>query len=228
MKHLLLLHGAAGAKDQFEPIIPSLSGVYQVHAINFSGHGGENSRASTFSIALFAQDVLHYMAVKQLETVDIFGYSMGGYVALYIARYYPEKIGKIITLASKLHWDEAIAAKEIKLLNAATIQQKVPAFAQQLAARHGSQHWETVLEKVSNMLLELGNANTLQLHDYNHITHPVLLLLGDRDKMVSMDETVAVFKQFPYAQMAVLPGTPHPIEQVNVPVLVFFIQWFLK
>ena len=101
MKHLLLLHGAAGAKDQFEPIIPSLSGVYQVHAINFSGHGGKNSTAVTFSIALFAQDVLHYMAVKQLDIVDIFGYSLGGYVALYIARHYPEKIGKIIESKEK-------------------------------------------------------------------------------------------------------------------------------
>ena len=68
----------------------------------------------------------------------------------------------------------------------------------------------------------------LQFQDYAAINIPVLLLLGDRDKMITLEETIAVFNQLPNAQMAMLPGTPHPIEQVDISLLSFLIEKFLK
>ena len=44
-------------------------------------------------------------------------------------------------------------------------------------------------------------------------------MLGDRDKMVSLDETVAVYKSLPNAEMCVLPNTPHPLEQADTGLL---------
>jgi hypothetical protein len=37
---------------------------------------------------------------------------------MWLAKNYPEKINRLITLATKFHWDEIIAAKEVKILNA--------------------------------------------------------------------------------------------------------------
>jgi pimeloyl-ACP methyl ester carboxylesterase len=77
------------------------------------------------------------------------------------------------------------------------------------------------------MLKELGDHNALQLADYTSIHTPTLVMLGDRDKMVSLEETVAVYKQLPQAQLAVLPGTPHPLEQVQPGLLRDMITRFL-
>jgi hypothetical protein len=55
-----------------------------------------------------------------------------------------------------------------------------------------------------------------------------MLLLGDRDKMVLLEETVAVYKSLPNAQMAVLPCTAHPIEQVDIALLDFFVRRFFQ
>lgn len=227
MQHLFLLHGAIGAKDQLQPLADALKDKYIVHTLNFSGHGGEAFPNEAFSMELFANDVLNYLQQNNIEQTNIFGYSMGGYVAMYLAKHHPQKINKHITLATKFHWDETVAAKEIKMLDAAVIEQKVPAFAAQLQQRHAPQDWKLLLERTASLLLSLGKNNILQLQDYTSINTPSLLLLGDRDKMISTEETFAVYKQLPNAQLGIIPATPHPIEQANITSLSFFIQQFI-
>ena len=153
---------------------------------------------------------------------------MGGYAAMYLAKQHPEKVNKLITLATKYHWDEKTAAREVKMLDGKTIQEKVPAFAAQLQQRHAPHDWLTLLDKTSQLLTDLGKNNTLQLEDYASITTPCLVLLGDRDKMVTLEETIAVYKQLPNAQCGVLPNTPHAFEQVNMSFLAQLIKEFLK
>jgi len=227
MQHLILLHGAIGAKDQLYPLTIPLKHHYTIHTLNFSGHGGNSIPDDRFSIELFAKDVLRYMQQQNIENLSIFGYSMGGYVAMWLAKNYPEKINKLITLATKFYWDEIIATKEIKMLNAEAIEQKIPAFANQLKQRHAPNDWKLVMQKAAEMLMNLGVNNTLKTEEYSSVA-PCLLLLGDCDKMVTLDETVAVYKQLPNAQLGVLPNTPHPIEQVNVDMLFYMMQRFLQ
>lgn len=227
MKPLILLHGAIGAADQLEPLASFLSSHYDVHVIDFSGHGTAHVTDEAYSISLFADDVRAYMLRNGLEQADFFGYSMGGYVVMYLARHYPALVGKVMTLATKWHWDEATAAKETQMLNADKIEQKVPAFAETLHKRHAAHGWKNVLAKTAAMMLALGADNPLKPEDHATIAQPSLILLGDRDKMVTLDETLAVFKALPNAQFGVLPGIGHPIEQVDVEVLGFFIRRFV-
>jgi hypothetical protein len=53
-------------------------------------------------------------------------------------------------------------------------------------------------------------------------------MLGDRDKMVTLEETVTVYKNLLNAQLCILPNTPHPLEQVNVDLLAYVIYTFLS
>lgn len=153
---------------------------------------------------------------------------MGGYVAMYLAKHHPQRIHKIITLATKFNWDEAIAAKEIKMLNAQKIEEKLPDFASTLQNRHAPNNWKTVLQKTVDMLVEMGSNNPLKTDNFKNIQQPVLLMLGDRDKMVTLNETLEVYNNLPQAQLAVLPNTQHPIEMVNTARLVNEIKSFLQ
>ena len=228
MQHLILLHGAIGAKDQLQPLADELKNDFNIHLLNFSGHGGNPFPGERFSIHLFAQDVLNFMQQQQIERAAIVGYSMGGYAGMYLAKYFPGKISRLITFATKFYWDEKVAAKEINMLDAETIAQKIPGFAKELEQRHSPQDWKQLLYHTKQLLEDLGNNNVLKTEDYPAISTPCLLLLGDRDKMVTLDETVAVYKQLPKAALAVLPQTPHPIEKVNLTVLSFFIRRFIN
>lgn len=228
MEHVILLHGALGSQSQLLPLKEKLEARYSVHTFNLSGHAGKQIPSVPLSIALFASDVLEFMEQNNITSANIFGYSMGGYVAMYLAKYYPEKIKQVITLAAKFYWDEVVASKEIKMLDADTIEKKVPAFAMQLKERHAPNDWRLVLQKTIDMMISLGKNNTLKIEDYPGIQQQCMIMLGDRDKMVSFEETIAVYKQLPNAQLCVLPQTAHPIEQVNVDMLSYMIVDFLK
>lgn len=228
MDQILLLHGAIGAKDQFTSLAALLQDRFAVHTLDFYGHGGQPIPDEPFSITLFSKQVLDYLDQHSIKRVHIFGYSLGGYVGMYIAKHYPERINQLITLATKFYWDEPVAAKEIPQLNAGLIEQKLPAFAEQLRQRHQPQDWKLVLEKTKELLLNLGKNNALHLSDYTDIQTRCLILLGDRDKMVSLEETESVYVHLPLAQFGILPGTAHPLEQVDMSLLSFMIFHFIS
>jgi pimeloyl-ACP methyl ester carboxylesterase len=214
MQKLLLLHGAIGSSHQFEQVVAQLNNTFDIHTLDFSGHGGKQIPAAPFSIELFANDVLNWMRQNKIETIDIFGYSMGGYVALYLAKHHPEKVGKIFTLASKFNWNAEGAAKEAAMLNPEKIAEKVPAFAKALVQKHG-ENWKTVLTKTAEMMINLGNYPALPLTALAEIQHPVLISVGDKDNMVTLEETIAAYRSIKNAQLLVLPQTQHPFEKVN-------------
>lgn len=228
MNNLLILHGAIGSVKQFTHLIKFLEGDFKVYAIDFTGHGGSDIPSIPFSIKLFAGDVLRWMEHKELDKIDIFGYSMGGYVALYLARHYPEKIGRVFTLATKLHWHEETAKREASMLDPAKIMEKFPAFAEELKYRHAPEDWSVVLSKTAEMMIDLGHNNTLKDPDYRAIENEVQLSVGDRDKMVSIDETLSVYKLLKNGRLLVLPNTPHPIEKVEGDRLLKEIKDFFK
>lgn len=216
MPQLLLLHGAIGSSKQFDALLPSIQNEFNVLTLDFSGHGGKTLPAEEFSIQLFAKDVLTWLNENNIQTIDIFGYSMGGYVALYLAKYHPERVGKIFTLATKFDWNPQGAAKEAAMLNADRIAEKVPAFAKALAQKHGEDSWKTVLSRTAAMMVSLGNTPELSLKDLEGIPHPVMFSVGDNDSMVSLEETIEVFRQIKNAQLLVLPQTQHPFEKLNL------------
>lgn len=228
MQPLLLLHGAIGSMDQFTELKKALADYYTIYSINFSGHGGLPIVEKDFSIKLFADDVLTFLEKNNIEKINIFGYSMGGYVGMYLAKNYPDKINKLATLATKFNWNEKTAEKESRMLNAEKIEEKLPAFAQALAERHRPQDWKFVLHKTVQLLLQIGTDNPLKLPDYNSIQLPVKLMLGDRDKMVSLDETIQVYQALPNAQLCILPSTAHPIEAVDTGRLAYAIRDFMN
>ena len=167
------------------------------------------------------------MELEGLQQAAIFGYSMGGYVGMYLALHHPEKVSRLVTLATKYRWDAAIAAKETQMLDADKIALKVPAFAVSLEQRHMAD-WKKVLRKTATMMAEMGNDEPLKPEDVQQVVTPTLVLLGDRDKMVTLEETRATYHAVPNGQFGILPNTQHPIEEVDTRLLVQLITTFLQ
>lgn len=212
---LILLHGALGASAQFQPWIPLLTDAFDVHTLDFEGHGAQPFAGRGFAIPHFAENLEQYIHAKGLERPHVFGYSMGGYVALWLAARKPALLGKVFTFASKLGWTPEGAAREVKMLDVATILEKVPKFAQMLEARHHGNEWRQHLALTAEMMVGLGDAPALTAADYSKVAVPVRLGVGDRDTMVTLEETAAAYRLIPGAELLVLPNTPHPIEKMD-------------
>lgn len=226
MKNLLLLHGALGSKEQLNELEQKLSGDFKIYKMNFTGHGGEEIPGDPFSIKLFSDQLVKFINENNLKGIDIFGYSMGGYVALYTALHNPGLINKIFTTATKFDWNEETSKKEAGMLNSAKIEEKVPAFAEQLKNRHSPQDWKEVLNKTAEMMLNLGKDPELKESDFERIENEVLISVGDKDNMVSIEETKNASEKIPNAKFLLLENTPHPIEKIPVDMLAGEIREF--
>ncbi|HEY7395857.1 MAG TPA: alpha/beta hydrolase [Gemmatimonadaceae bacterium] len=164
----------------------------------------------------------------RLSRAEFFGYSMGGYVALRLAAESPNMVSSIATLGTKLAWSPDFAARETSRLDPVTIRAKVPKFADTLERRHaGAGGWETVLTRTAALMTELGRQPTVDASVISRITQPTRLMVGDRDNVVTIDETAAAARGLSSGELCVLPGTPHPFEQVDIPLLATLLTDFV-
>jgi len=225
---LLLLHGALGAGDQFSALLPLLGMIGKVHTPDFEGHGQAESVDRPFRAEYFVENIIRYLEDNDLSVVDIFGYSMGGFVGLCLARLYSDRVRRIFTFATKFHWTPDTAAREASYLDPDILLQKAPEFAHALEIRHSRCGWKTVLAKTKEMTLRLCRESLLSEADFRLISQPARLTMGDRDKMVSLEETIATFRLLPNAQLQIFPATPHPIEQVSSETLATAMTHYFK
>lgn len=216
MKPLLLLHGALGAQDQFDALAARLSENYLVHRLNFSGHGPDTVMPEAFLPEVFMDDILQYLDQNDLASINIFGYSMGGYIALMLALRHPERVSAVLTLGTKMDWNPEAAAREAAMLNPDKILEKVPAFAKALQVRHGESRWRTVLEKTAGMMQYLGEHCPLDEAALRAIAIPVTVALADADEMVRREEAMQAAEWIPGARFEVLEGARHAIERCPV------------
>jgi len=224
---LLLLHGALGSKIQFEELKKQLDHHFFVHTMDFNGHGTIVS-LSYFTIDLFVKDVEDYLVENRIDKIHIFGYSMGGYVALKLALMHPGLVSKIMTLGTKFDWTPEIAAKEIRMLNPEKIEEKVPAFARRLEALHTANNWKEVMRKTAQMMVELGNGNGLTDDELKNIDHEVQVGIGELDEMVTLEESERTAGLLSCGSLKVLDGFRHPIEKVDTAVLSKAIKEFIQ
>jgi pimeloyl-ACP methyl ester carboxylesterase len=228
MKTILLLHGALGSDEQMKGLERELSSGFLVHNICLPGHGGSPIPEHGISIASFADFVAEYITRNGLGSAHIFGYSMGGYVAMYLAVHYPELVGRVITYATKFDWNEEVAAREARMLDADKIAEKVPAFVDKLKMTHTDGLWRDVVKHTARMMLAMGDRKPLADDDLKQVDKKCLLLLGDRDKMVTLNETLSVYHLLPNGYMGMVPGAPHGIEFTDIALLVAFVTRFLS
>lgn len=226
-KSLILLHGAVGSASQFHVLIGSLSNHFYVHAFDFRGHGAD-AYDGVLTMQLLAEDVIHYMDKNDIKKADLFGYSMGGYAALCAAIGHPERIHRITTLGTKWQWNEEIAAREAKMLDADTMLQKVPAFTEMLRLRHTGLDWKSLLHRTAGLMLDLGHTGGLKAEDLINIQIPVNICLGSEDRMVTREESAEVAACLPNGSFTLLEGVPHPWEKVDVEILEKVMKSFFE
>jgi pimeloyl-ACP methyl ester carboxylesterase len=221
---IYLLHGALGARDTLHPLEvalrPLLIAGTPVRTHEFPGHGEtpdpDAAPDAPLDPARLAAGVLDAMDRDGAERATVFGYSMGGYVALLLAAEHPARVRAVVTHATKLAWTPEGAARETSRLDPAAIRAKVPRFADALAARHaGAGGWEPLLARTAAMMHAMGARPALTPDVLARVACPARLCVGDRDATVTLDETAAAARALPKGELAVLPATGHPLEHAD-------------
>jgi esterase/lipase len=219
---LLLLHGALGSKKQFLELKSTLEKTYDVYDLNFEGHGGVQS-ANEFSIDLFTKNVIEFLRRKKIQQINIFGFSLGGYVGLSAALRIPDIIKKVITLGTKFEWSVESSEKEVKMLDPNIIEIKVAQFAKKLKEEHHPNDWKELMLKTGRMMINMGKGSKLKDEDLKSINQPVIIGIGSLDNMVSFEESEYAHKLIPNSKIIRLDGVNHSIVKNDIQNLVTFI-----
>jgi pimeloyl-[acyl-carrier protein] methyl ester esterase len=91
---LVLLHGFAMHGGLFAPIVPELAHRYRVHVVDLPGHG-HTPPASPLTLPVLVTAVADYIASLRCA-VTVLGWSLGGMVALRLAREFPARVDGLV------------------------------------------------------------------------------------------------------------------------------------
>ena len=233
---LLLLHGGLFDIDQqFGALIPGLAERRQVIAADFQGHGRTNDVGRPLRTADLASDVVGLLRHLDVAQADVFGFSVGGAVALHLAIRHPELVGKLIVSSVSFHPDgdrgensDAVGEMTVEMIAGTPMEQ---------AYRAKSPH----PDKLQDLLDKLGIYDQgfpgWSDADIEGIAAPTLITVGDCDA-VKLDHAVRFlrlrggdvngdFDGVPASQLAVFPGTTHFFGLARTDLVLDVVRPFL-
>ena len=226
-KDLILLHGAIGCSNQLDVIAEDLRDNYIIHRFDFPGHGSKANQASSFSMYNFVNYLRYYILSNKLINPLVFGYSMGGYVALTLESF-ENTFDKIMTLNTKFDWSIETAEKEKKMFIPELIEKKVPHFAEKLFSMHGKDNWKRLLSYHRNLMDDIANENVLNPSMLSRINTDVLICRSSQDEMVTQEESLNMSKNIVSADFFEIDNSRHAIEQINKEILINKINKFFS
>ncbi|MEL4385096.1 2-succinyl-6-hydroxy-2,4-cyclohexadiene-1-carboxylate synthase [Shewanella xiamenensis] len=93
--NLVLIHGFLGSKADWLPLIPKLSQHFHCICLDLPGHGDNQPEiASTLTdgFDFCVQDIISRLDRLGIEAFYLYGYSLGGRIALHLAQAYPQRV----------------------------------------------------------------------------------------------------------------------------------------
>jgi len=105
---LVLLHGsymAISSTFNWTQWIDEFSKTRKVIAVEMQGHGRTRDINRDFSYESLADDIAALLDHLKIARADLFGYSMGGGVAMQVAIRHPDKVRKVVSMSAVFRRD---------------------------------------------------------------------------------------------------------------------------
>jgi pimeloyl-ACP methyl ester carboxylesterase len=97
---VLLIHGIAGCKENWDAVVPALAAHCTVIAPDLPGHGASDSSATDYSIGGLAATMRDLLLALGHERATLVGHSLGGGVAMQFAYLFPEHTERLVLVSS--------------------------------------------------------------------------------------------------------------------------------
>jgi pimeloyl-ACP methyl ester carboxylesterase len=234
---LILIHGGLSSSSDWHPVVPELAACFRVIAPDSRGHGRSTNPPGELSYALIADDTAALIATLGLRRPVVGGWSDGGQVTLELGARHPEAAGALIVGAAYPDFDAGglreahralLGADETGAPDPAHLDAQLGEFAEEIKALHpgGAERWRALVRQTAPMWLGYEGLGPDELQK---IATPVLVLAGDRDEIVPLDLSVALYRALPNAELAVCPSLSHdgPTPDRG-PVLASLIRDFVR
>jgi pimeloyl-ACP methyl ester carboxylesterase len=225
---LVLIHGFTDNLGMWYNQVPVLSKQFKVLSLDVRGHGETQPPESDLSIGLFAEDLRALLEALGIERACVLGYSMGGRIALQFALAHPESTTGLVfansgvrSAGARLAEDQVAELAERREQMVAMFQTgNIEVIADGMAERSFSPGFRerepAVFQSYKDVKLRNDPAHYLAIMDamvqamasppdLTQIRCPVLIIAGDRDGFMTIEDARAMETAIPDATLAVLP-----------------------
>ncbi|MCP4007503.1 MAG: alpha/beta fold hydrolase [bacterium] len=220
---LLLIAGLGGKGTSWRPYLQTAAKHFSVLTFDNRGAGLAPALEGPVSIRDLALDVLALMDHLGLERVPVMGRSMGGMIAQELALLAPERVSKLVLVATTGRCDAHVSA--IFELWAEMAEERVPA-----QIRHrSSMLWCLGQQALQNeaavqpyLKTKLGadrpddyafQARACASHDaldrLADLTVPSLVIAGEDDRLTPPAHALALAETIPTCGLEIIPGAGH-------------------
>ena len=97
---VVLLHGFSDSWYSFSELLPHLPAGWRVYALTQRGHGDSERPVGDYSAPTLARDAIAFMDAMGVERATVVGHSLGGMVAQHVVALAPERVERLVILAS--------------------------------------------------------------------------------------------------------------------------------
>lgn len=214
---LVVLPGSFWTIEAMGEVVPQLATTRRVIAVELQGHGHTADIDRPLSYESMADDIAALIASLGLEQADLFGYSLGGGVALQTAIRHPGVVRKLAVASAPFKRDgrypEDLAAMSAISAEAFA---GTPIHDAYLRTSPVPEAWPTVVAKVR----QLVTSNYDWTAGVAALKTPTLILVGDADglRLAHVIEFFGLLgggqgdgdlSGLPRSSLAVLPATTH-------------------
>lgn len=231
---LLLLHGGADCSKWWAPHLDHFSKYYQVITIDGRGHGKTLNGKNKFDYKDEAEDVAAFINKIGLNKPFVCGYSHGGQVALELGINHPE-LSKALVIGgacyqiteSYTNWFNTFGIYGPGNVDYEHVEKNNPDFITKFKQLHSfqgeSSYWKNLLFGLSKLYFKPLNYKE---EDFKKIVVPTLILAGDRDPFVPVEQSVNLFRWIDKAELSISPNTTHsfPPDHFSKIVLDFLMR----
>ncbi len=206
----LLLHAGGMTKHEWDVFIPTWSQYFYLIIPSAEAHGA-SPNVPSFSINSLAEATLRVLDHVGIQKAHVIGSSMGGATALWLALTAPTRIDKLIVFRTTYHSTRASHEGVLRMAEPETWRQwRLDKWMkEQHLSQGGPEAWIQVTQKVAAAFDPATTDHAHDLGDLATIPHPTLLITGDRDNVVPLDDMVAMYHTIPNAALWVLPNATH-------------------
>jgi pimeloyl-ACP methyl ester carboxylesterase len=230
---LILLHGGTVTSQMWQPFLSSFVSHFRVITPDSRAHGKTNNPNGELSYPLMADDIVAFIRALHLAKPLVLGYSDGGQIALEIGMRYPGLTAALVVGAAWYKFSEtyinslkSFGVEASGVVDFEKIQRDEPEWVSVLKTDHARPddpaYWQTLLKQISIMW---WTPLDYTADDFHKITEPTLILIGDRDGLIELNQAVDMYQLIPNAELVVLPNTTHfsALNELSVNIVLDFL-----
>ena len=217
-KPLFLLHGYSHSSTYWIPYVKYFQEDFEVYLVDLQGHGKSDIFDKDWSIKSVADNLNDFVQHLELEEIRAIGFSYGGDVLFQLSVINPSLIKSMVTIGALGSWDIKDYPDWEEFFQYSNLENLTWIKTYQT----DDEHIKSILDLFKNYSVLLSE------EQLNSIQTSVLLILGDDDDSMPLEEVNRVRNNLQKSDLWVLPNSPHGAHEGDVEEFVRIAKSFLS